>query len=112
MTHLIPAPRPSSDPLHRPLPPRGPLVGPACVSCSHPSCRRRRAQRLPRLGGHLAEYVREHALADSIQSRHPGLVVWFGEATLSYWVAGPNGLTEAPDARALTLLLRKLLVHG
>ena len=109
MTHLIPAPRPSSDPLHRPLPPRGPLVGPACVSCSHLSCRRRRAQRLPRLWGHLAEYTREHALAASIQSRHPGLVVWFGEQTGSFWVASSTCLAEVPDAQTLNRLFPALL---
>ncbi|MFE1397236.1 hypothetical protein ACFW53_04770 [Nocardiopsis dassonvillei] len=108
MTHPIPVPRPASDPLHRPLPPlprRGPLIGPFCPACEHPSCRRRRAARLPRLGGHRSEFAREHTRAAALQARHPHLVIWFGEATLSYWVASPAGLTEAPDIGTLARLL-------
>ncbi|GAB3727457.1 hypothetical protein [Nocardiopsis nanhaiensis] len=105
MTHPIPAPRPSSDPLYRTPPRRGPLPGPFCPSCEHPSCRRRRAQHLPRLGGHRSEYSREHARVAALQARNPHLLLWFGEATLSYWVAGPTGLTEARTPRELLLLL-------
>ncbi|GAB2500761.1 hypothetical protein [Nocardiopsis aegyptia] len=45
-----------------------------------------------------------------MQANHPRLVVWFGEATLSYWVASSSGLTEVPDARTLTRLLGELPV--
>ncbi len=108
MTHPIPDPRPSSDPLYRnppPLPRRRPLEGPFCPTCEHPSCRRRRAQLLPRLGGHLAEYQREHALAAALQRRNPRLVIWYGERTGSYWVASSTGLAEVPDIGTLTRLL-------
>ncbi|NYH55736.1 hypothetical protein HNR06_005325 [Nocardiopsis arvandica] len=108
MTHPIPDPRPSSDPLYRnppPLPRRGPLIGPFCPSCEHPSCRRLRAARLPRLGGQRSEYQREHARAAAIQRHNPHLLIWFGEATLSYWVASPGGLTEARDSGELLILL-------
>ena len=111
MTHPIPAPRPSSDPLYRPLTPppalprRSPLIGPYCPVCEHPSCRRRRAAHLPRLGGHRAEYAREHLRAASLQRRNPHLVVWFGESTMSYWVATPTGLTEARDPDLLVAFL-------
>jgi len=111
MRHPIPAPRPSSDPLYRPwptLPRRRPLVGPACPSCTHPSCRRRRAERLPRLGGHRVEYAFEHHQAAQIQARHRGLLIWWGEATQSFWVAGPADLEEAHD---LDTLLLKLWPH-
>lgn len=105
MTHPIPAPRPSSDPLYRTSPRRGPLSGPECPSCEHPSCRRRRAQRLPRLGGHLAEYRNEHVYAAAVQARNPQLIVWFGEQTGSFWVASSSGLAEVPDAETLNRLL-------
>ncbi|WP_026127667.1 hypothetical protein [Nocardiopsis lucentensis] len=114
MTHRIPSPRPSSDPLHRsrpPLPRRHPLIGPACPACSHPSCRRRRAERSPRLGGHRAEFAPEHALAATVQDRHPHLVVWYGEETGSYWVASSTGLAEVPDAGTLTRLLDPAPAH-
>ncbi|MFD6949101.1 hypothetical protein A6A08_06995 [Nocardiopsis sp. TSRI0078] len=108
MTHPIPAPRPSSDPLYRPLPPlprRRPLVGPFCPACEHPSCRQRRAARLPRLGGQRSEYQREHARAATLQRHNPHLLIWWGESTLSYWVASPAGLTEAREPGELLLLL-------
>jgi len=114
MTHPIPKPRPSSEPLHRSfptLPRRGPLVGPFCPSCEHPSCRRRRAQGLPRLGGHCAEYQREHALAATLQRHNPHLIIWFGEQTGSYWVAASTGLTEVPDTATLDRLLAPDPVH-
>ncbi|MBQ1080977.1 hypothetical protein [Nocardiopsis sp. B62] len=100
MTHPIPAPRPSNDSLGR-----NPLWGPACTSCEHHSCRSRRAQHLPRLGGHLAEYRPEHALAASLQARNPHLIIWFGESTMSYWMASSTGLSEVPDAGTLQRLL-------
>ncbi|WP_160050520.1 hypothetical protein [Nocardiopsis sp. FR4] len=108
MTHPIPDPRPSSDPLYRvppPLPRRRPLVGPYCPRCEHPSCRRLRAERLPRLGGHRAEFAREHARAADLQRYNPHLLIWFGEATLSYWVASSTGLSEAPEPGDVLLLL-------
>ncbi|WP_239646142.1 hypothetical protein, partial [Nocardiopsis valliformis] len=80
MQNPIPSPRPSSDPLYRTLPRRQPLIGPACATCVHPSCRERRAERLPRLGGHRSEYASEHAQASRIQARYRHLVIWWGEA--------------------------------
>lgn len=105
MQNPTPSPRPSSDPLHRSLPHRRPLVGPACTVCGHPSCRRRRAQRLPRLGGHRSEYSREHAQAAQFQRQHRHLIIWWGENTQSFWIATPTGLEEAPDVDALLLKL-------
>ncbi|KOX19637.1 hypothetical protein [Nocardiopsis sp. NRRL B-16309] len=87
------------------LPRRDPLVGPYCPSCQHPSCRRRRAERLPRLGGHLAEYHSEHTLAAAVQARNLHLIVWYGERTGSYWVASSTGLAEVPDCQTLNRLL-------
>lgn len=107
MTHPISVPRPSRGSLYRPfpsLPRRGPLLGPFCLRCEHPSCRRLRAERLPRLGGQRAEYAREHARAAALQRHNPHLLVWFGEETGSFWVASPTGLTEARDPGALPLL--------
>lgn len=104
MTHPIPGPRPASDPLYRPrpgLPRRNPLVGPVCPRCAHPSCRRIRAEKLPILGGHKAEYRDEHAFAAAVQARNRHLIVWYGERTGSYWVASSTGLAEVPDARTL-----------
>ncbi len=95
MQNPIPSPRPSSDPLYRTLPRRQPLIGPTCTTCVHPSCRERRAERLPRLGGHRSEYADEHAQAARIQARYRHLVIWWGEATRSFWVATPTGLQEA-----------------
>jgi hypothetical protein len=112
MTHPIPAPRPSSDPMFRRLPRRRPLEGPYCPRCEHPSCRRLRAARQPRLGGQHAEYSREHARATALQTRHRHLVIWFGEQTLSYWVASSTGLAEVPDAEALERLLSRVPVHA
>ncbi|WP_040699220.1 hypothetical protein [Nocardiopsis kunsanensis] len=105
MQNPIPSPRPSSDPLYRSLPHRPALVGPACTVCDHPSCRRRRAQRLPRLGGHRSEYSREHAQAAQVQRQYRHLIIWWGENTQSFWVATPAGLEEAPDVDALLLKL-------
>lgn len=107
MRNPIPSPRRPDD--FRPfpmLPRRTPLIGPACPSCDHPSCRTRRAQRLPRLGGHRAEFAREHAQAAAAQASNRHLVVWWGEATQSFWIATPAGLTEAADIDALLLALR------
>jgi hypothetical protein len=114
MTNPIPGPRTSSEPLYRtcpPLPRRNPLVGPYCSACEHPSCRRRRAERLPRLGGHRSEFAREHARAAAVQDRHRNLVIWFGEQTLSYWVASADGLTEVLDLEASGLLLPRFAHH-
>lgn len=119
MTHPIPQPRRSGDPRHRSfpsLPHRPPLAGPSCPPitrhqprrapaahpappCAHVSCRQRRAQTLPRLGGHRSEYAAEHARAAAAQARHPHLIVWFGESTGSFWVASSTGLAEVPTPR-------------
>ncbi|PDP87807.1 hypothetical protein CQJ94_09775 [Glycomyces fuscus] len=124
MQNPIPSPRRSDDvrPMPRPLPRRTPLTGPVCPVCEHPSCRVRRAQRLPRLGGHRSEFAREHAQAAAIQS-HPSpsttlngrlrrspdsnrhLIVYYGEATQSFWAVTPTGLLEAASVDALLLLL-------
>lgn len=111
MAHPIPGPRPSSDPLYRtplPLPRRRPLEGPSCPACDHPSCRQRRAQHLPRLGGHKAEYRSEHTLAATVQAQNPHLVIWYGERTGSFWVASSTGLAEVPDAATLTRVLARV----
>lgn len=108
MRNSIPSPRRSDDfrPMPvLPLPSRRPLVGPVCPACDHPSCRARRAQRLPRLGGHRAEFSREHAQAAEIQARHRHLIVWWGEATQSFWIASSSGLEEASDIDSLLQVL-------
>ena len=108
MTHPIPAPRPSSDPLYRTfptLPRRRPLQGPACPRCAHPSCRSLRAEELPILGGHKAEYRDEHAFAAAVQARNHHLIIWYGEKTGSFWVASSTGLAEVLDAATLQRLL-------
>ncbi|MGW9636276.1 hypothetical protein [Nocardiopsis alba] len=56
-----------------------------------PSCRERRAERLPCLGCHRSEYAGEHTQAAHIQARYRHLVIWWGEATRSFWAATPNG---------------------
>ncbi|WP_370011864.1 hypothetical protein UIS43_24570 [Nocardiopsis sp. LDBS0036] len=106
MQHPIPSPRRPDD--FRPiplLPRRTPLIGPVCPACGHPSCRERRAQRLPRLGGHRTEFADEHARAAALQSRHRHLIVYYGEATQSFWAVTPTGLVEAADIDALFLAL-------
>ncbi|GAB2523812.1 hypothetical protein [Nocardiopsis aegyptia] len=103
MPNPIPMPRRSDG--ERTLPRRNALIGPSCPRCDHASCRDRRAQRLPLLGGHRTEFAREHAQAAAIQARHRHLVIWWGEATQSFWVAAPTGLHEAADVDALLLLL-------
>ncbi|WP_241474729.1 hypothetical protein [Nocardiopsis xinjiangensis] len=80
--------------------------------CTHTSCRRRRAQELPRLGGRLAEYAREHSEAAAAQRRHPNVIVWFGESTGSFWVASSTGLAEVPDTAPLNRLLAPDPVHA
>ncbi len=107
MQNPIPSPRRSDDvrPMPRPLPRRTPLVGPVCPHCEHPSCRVRRAQRLPRLGGHRSEFSREHAQAAAMQKRYPHLICYYGEATQSFWAVTPTGLLEAASVDALLLLL-------
>ncbi|WDZ92691.1 hypothetical protein PV789_09275 [Nocardiopsis sp. HUAS JQ3] len=112
MQNPIPSPRRSDDdrpirPIHpvSPLPRRTPLVGPVCPVCEHPSCRVRRAQRLPRLGGHRAEFAPEHAQAAALQARHRHLIIYFGESTQSFWAVTSTGLLEAPNVDALLLAL-------
>ena len=106
MHHPIPRPRRSDG--FRPLPSRTgrqPLEGPACRACGHSSCRERRAQRLPRLGGHRSEYARKHAQAAQLQAHHRHLIVYYGEVTQSFWAATPTGMIEAPDVDTLLLAL-------
>nr|WP_184288499.1 hypothetical protein [Nocardiopsis algeriensis] len=107
MQNPIPAPRPAVDPRPEPtqLPWRRPLPGPVCPVCGHPSCRRRRAQQLPRLGGHRAEYAREHAQAAALQRQYRHLIVYYGEATQSFWAITSTGLVEGRDIDALLLAL-------
>ncbi|GAA1106427.1 hypothetical protein [Nocardiopsis metallicus] len=97
MSHPIPESRRPLD--SRPNNPyRPPAVpGPACASCAHRTCRSCRAQTLPRLGGHRAEFALEHHKAARLQARHPHQIVWFGESTQSFWVASRNCLYEAKD---------------
>jgi hypothetical protein len=82
----------------------GQTIGPVCVGCAHPTCRTIRAQALPRLGGHRSE-SREHAQAAAIQARTPHTVVWWGEATQSFWAVVDCALHEAADVDALLLAL-------
>lgn len=89
--HSTLTPRPS----RRTFRESAPRTGPSCVSCGHRACRTRRARRLPMLGGHRSEFAREHLRAAELQALNPHLVLWFGEATQSYWVATASGLTEA-----------------
>lgn len=96
MNHPIPAPR-------RPVDTRP--TGSACVSCTHRTCRTQRARTLPRLGGHRAEFALEHHQAAQVQARHRHLLIWWGEATQTFWIAGPSGLTEARDIDELLLKL-------
>ncbi|RKS10777.1 hypothetical protein DFP74_6559 [Nocardiopsis sp. Huas11] len=81
----------------------GPTIGPVCVGCAHSTCRTGRAQALPRLGGHRSEYAREHAQAAAIQASNPHAVIWWGEATQSFWAAVDGDLHEAEDVDALLL---------
>jgi|SRR5690625_1914154 len=94
--HPIPQPRTaqSSHSTARPLQ-LGDLPGTSCPTCAHSTCRTHRAQSLPRLGGHRAEFSAEHHNAAVLQARHRGLIIFFGESTQSYWVASAAGLTEA-----------------
>lgn len=77
--------------------PRRPVsaAGLVCVSCTHRTCRAQRARTLPRLGGHRSEFAREHHQAAVLQSRHKGVLVWWGEATQSFWVASATGMYGA-----------------
>ena len=124
MRHSIPSPRRSDD--DRPLatqPHRAPLAGPFCPlpdlhdvrwtpseqtpsACGHPSCRERRAQSLPRLGGHRSEFAVEHAQAAAVQARHRDLIVYFGEATQSFWAITPTDMVEARDVGGLLSAVR------
>ncbi|MCK9869489.1 hypothetical protein MRI28_07455 [Nocardiopsis dassonvillei] len=51
------------------------------------------------------QFASEHTRAAALQDRHPHPVIWFGESTMSYWVASPTGLTEVPDIGTLARLL-------
>jgi len=81
------------------------FAGPTCPTCAHRSCRARRAERQPRLGGLRAEFVAEHATAALCQARNPHVLTWYGEATQSYWLATSSGLIEAEDTEALFWLI-------
>jgi hypothetical protein len=43
----------------------------------------------------------------AVQARYPGLIVYYGEATQSFWATTPTGLLEAHDADALLPALRR-----
>lgn len=73
------------------------VIGATCPACAHRSCRACRAQGLPRLGGHRAEFSAEHTRAALLQQRYRNLIIYFGESTQSYWVASSGGLYEAGD---------------
>ncbi|WP_344974316.1 hypothetical protein [Salinactinospora qingdaonensis] len=77
----------------------------ACRACAHPPCRAQRAAGQSRQRGRTAEFAVEHHTVATLQARYPHLVIWFGEATQSYWAATSTGLVEAanPDALLLTL---------
>ncbi|WP_017578219.1 hypothetical protein [Nocardiopsis kunsanensis] len=89
--HPIPHPRTAQS--ARTMQP-GSLPGTACPACAHATCRTHRAQTLPRLGGHRSEFSAEHHKAALLQAQYRGLIIFFGEATQSYWIATPAGLTE------------------
>ncbi|MFV2197430.1 hypothetical protein [Nocardiopsis sp. LOL_012] len=106
MTHPIPAPRKPADVRQiRLTQSAGPLTEPACSACAHPSCRTRRAARQRLSGGRRAEFAREHTRAAAIQVRYPGCIVYFGEATQSYWAVTRSGLVEARHIDGLLLEL-------
>ncbi|MFC3998230.1 hypothetical protein ACFOVU_20055 [Nocardiopsis sediminis] len=65
-----------------------------------------RAARQPLVGGQRAEFAVEHRKAAALRRRYPGLVVWFGEATHSYWAATADGLVESADIRTLPAMVR------
>lgn len=105
MLHSIPSPR-------RPLDDRpglsfrpAPSPGPACVVCTHHTCRVRRAEHLPRLGGHRAEFATEHSQAAQVQAQHRNYVIWFGESTQSFWVASSTEMVEAKTLDGLLAYL-------
>ncbi|MFD0773082.1 hypothetical protein ACFQZ2_03995, partial [Streptomonospora algeriensis] len=76
--------------------------GTLCPACAHPPCRARRSARQVPRGGHTAEFAAEHHKAAAIRAQYGRLaVVWFGEATQSYWALTPTGLVEAPDTDTL-----------
>ncbi|MGW9553168.1 hypothetical protein ACWGSK_01575 [Nocardiopsis sp. NPDC055551] len=124
MSYPIPAPRRPLDP--RPKNPfRAGPPGPICASCAHRTCRAGRARTLPRLGGHRTEFVPEHRQAAQMQAHpsptttlnghlrrsldpNPHLMIFFGEATQSFWVASTSGMVEA---RTLDDLLTHLWTH-
>ena len=81
------------------------LTGPTCSTCTHRSCRARRAERQPRLGGLRTEFSAEHVTVALCQARNPHVLSWYGEATQSYWLATPAGLIEAKDAEDLFRLV-------
>ncbi|GAB3466238.1 hypothetical protein GCM10027570_55290 [Streptomonospora sediminis] len=72
-----------------------------CPACAHPPCRTRRSAAQTSRYGRTAEFALEHRTAAAIQAQHPNAVVWFGQATQSYWAATPTGFIEAPDADTL-----------
>ncbi|MDT0300681.1 hypothetical protein [Streptomonospora wellingtoniae] len=106
-------------PMHPPVPAPAPVPPPRepadiadtpptrrpCTDCAHPLCRTRRAGRQDRIYGRTPEFAREHRTAAALRARCRSAVVWFGEATQSYWAATPGGLIEAPDADTLLLTL-------
>ncbi|TQN28431.1 hypothetical protein FHX37_3776 [Haloactinospora alba] len=102
----VPAVHTTTEPAPRTLVPRQRSAHDSpCVGCDHTTCRQQRSLCQPRLYGRTVEFVAEHRTAAAIQAHHPGVVVWFGEATQSYWAATPAGLISAPDADTLLLAL-------
>lgn len=94
------APEPS--PTHQPTSP--PSTNP-CAACTHPPCRTLRAENQVRRCGRSAEFAAEHRNAVALQARYRHRVIWFGEATQSYWAATSAGLIEGADVDALLLAL-------
>lgn len=107
MRHSTGRHRASADPYAA-----GPLPGPVCVWCAHPSCRSRRAALLLRRSGRSTEFIGEHWQAASLQRRFPQVLIWFGEHTQSYWAATTGGLREARDADTLLLVIWPYLDPG
>ena len=106
MSHPIPAPRRPVDTRSAASTRTATTSTPAaCVSCTHPTCRTRRARTLPRLGGHRAEFALEHRQAAQVQAHNRHLLIYFGESTQSFWIATSHGLTEARDVDELLLKL-------
>lgn len=106
MTHSTLAPQ-----LHSALLACRPLLsaGPVCLTCMHRSCRAHRAEAQPRQGGQRMEFASEHAEAKRVQALNPGVLVWYGETTQSYWIATASGLSEVENIEALDNLVKAVV---